>query len=102
MLLPKFEPLSFFRTVQTYRVSIMKLVPPVLVVLATHPSLESGKYDLSSMRFLMCGAAPLGEGLVRRVMKRFESRGWGSVNIIQGYGCVIFFFFFLSVSAGLF
>lgn len=38
----------------------------------------------------MSGAAPLGSGLVNRVLARFESKGWkgegSGVVILQGYG----------------
>jgi acyl-CoA synthetase (AMP-forming)/AMP-acid ligase II len=62
------------------------------VVLASHPDFES--YDLSSLRFFLCGAAPLGEGLVTRLLERFnkksERSGKGNSGLIiaQGYGCV--------------
>ena len=40
------------------------------MVLASHPDFE--KYDLSSLSFVLSGAAPLGGGLVKRVLAKFD------------------------------
>ncbi|KAF8312640.1 AMP binding protein [Clavulina sp. PMI_390] len=84
VLIPKFEPVLFFKTVETYKISLVKLVPPVLVHLATHPAFE--QHDLKSLWHLFSGAAPLGEGLVRRVKARFEKVHGTKPYIVQGYG----------------
>ncbi|KAF8315898.1 AMP binding protein [Clavulina sp. PMI_390] len=83
VIVPKFEPVSFFQTIAKYKISIIRLVPPVLVTLATHP--EFDKHDLSSMKYMQSGAAPLGRGLLERVKERFHKQG-ANVTIIQGYG----------------
>lgn len=62
------------------------------MVLATHPAFDT--HDLTSIRYMLSGAAPLGEGLTKRVIARFEKhqkekgRGVG-VRIVQGYGYVL-------------
>lgn len=35
---------------------------------------------------MLCGAAPLGEGLARRVLTRFHNVHQTLVTIVQGYG----------------
>lgn len=55
----------------------------MLVVLANHPAFD--QYDLSSMKYMQSGAAPLGRGLLQRVKDRFAKQG-ADVTIIQGYG----------------
>ena len=44
------------------------LVPPILVVLAKSPTIN--KYDLSSLEFMLTGAAPTGKDLIEEVYKR--------------------------------
>jgi len=53
-------------------------VPPIALALAKHPAVE--KYDLSRMRTLFSGAAPLGEAVTRACKERL-----GCV-VMQGYG----------------
>ncbi|KAJ7109643.1 AMP binding protein [Mycena crocata] len=83
---PRFEPVAFCANIEKYRATLSLIVPPVLVVLARHPAAET--YDLSSLRYLCSGAAPLGKDLVDQVKKRLKSaRKTGHVcEITQGYG----------------
>ncbi|KAF7316064.1 AMP binding protein [Mycena indigotica] len=82
----RFEPVEFCRNIERYTVGYVLLVPPVLVVLARHPAVD--QYDLSSLEYLLSGAAPLGADLMRMVQKRLLSkRKKGSKCLItQGYG----------------
>lgn len=61
------------------QVTISMLVPPLLVFLAKHPLVD--KYDLSSLKELWCGAAPLAKETQIAVQKRI-----GVKRIQQGYG----------------
>jgi len=63
---------------------MMALVPPVLVALTMHPAVD--QYDLSSLRQLMSGAAPLGAGLVEKVRAKLAAKGNKDLVITQGYG----------------
>lgn len=63
---------------EKYQVTFSNVVPPVVLLLAKHPIIE--KYDLSSLKMLMSGAAPLTKDLVESVYKRIR------VPIKQGYG----------------
>jgi 4-coumarate--CoA ligase len=87
--LPKFEPVLFLQTVEKYRITWALIVPPILVILANLPMVDD--YDLSSLRSLMSGAAPLGEGLTRKALARLRKggkKGPGNPDlmIVQGYG----------------
>ena len=44
------------------------VVPPIQVVLAKSPTID--KYDLSSLEFMLTGAAPTGKDLIEEVYKR--------------------------------
>ncbi|CAE6350170.1 unnamed protein product [Rhizoctonia solani] len=80
---PPFNPDEFCSFVEKYRITGSLIVPPVLVLLASHPAVD--KYNLSSLRFFFSGAAPLGPELTARVQKRLRTRG-ADVLITQGYG----------------
>jgi acyl-CoA synthetase (AMP-forming)/AMP-acid ligase II len=76
--LPRFDLEQALGTMQDYKVSIAHLVPPVVLALAKHPVVE--RYDLSSVKTVFSGAAPLGEQLSRECCERL------GCQIIQGYG----------------
>lgn len=57
------------------------LVPPILVFLAKHPIVA--KYDLSSLTFILCGAAPAGADLCEELKKRLPN-----VKYIAQGGCM--------------
>ncbi|XP_058128725.1 uncharacterized protein LOC131289977 [Anopheles ziemanni] len=78
--LPKFEPTLFLSSIEKYRVTIASLAPPLMVFLAKSPLVD--KYDLSSLVFLGCGAAPLSKELELAVMKRLPKLQM----ILVGYG----------------
>ncbi|KAG8690140.1 hypothetical protein FRC11_013581, partial [Ceratobasidium sp. 423] len=71
---PPFSPDKFYSFVEKYRITASVVVPPVLIVLASHPAVD--KYNLSSLRFFLSGAAPLGQELISR---RVETKA-GSVG----------------------
>lgn len=56
----------------------MLVVPPLVLFLAKHPMVE--KYDLSSVRDVICGAAPLSEDLEQQAVRCLK----GLNNIRQG------------------
>jgi acyl-CoA synthetase (AMP-forming)/AMP-acid ligase II len=76
--LPRFDFEQLLRTIQDYRVTLAHLVPPIVLALAKHPAVEA--YDLSSLRVIFSGAAPLGAELSRACSERL------GCHIVQGYG----------------
>ncbi|KAJ7185871.1 AMP binding protein [Mycena filopes] len=80
---PRFEPVEFCANIEKYKVTLSLIVPPILVVLARHPAAE--KYNVSSLRYLCSGAAPLGKELVHQVKQRLRKIG-ANCEITQGYG----------------
>ncbi|MCW2531283.1 MAG: hypothetical protein JWP62_853, partial [Blastococcus sp.] len=57
--LPRFDLEDFLRTIQEYKITRAFVAPPILVAFAKHPLVD--KYDLSSLRSILSGAAPLDE-----------------------------------------
>jgi long-chain acyl-CoA synthetase len=78
VLMERFEPAECLRLVERHRVTLFFAVPPVLQMLSNWP--ELGKYDLTSLRFTMVGAAPVPPALSRRF------RELTGVPVLQGYG----------------
>jgi acyl-CoA synthetase (AMP-forming)/AMP-acid ligase II len=76
--LARFEVEPFLAAIETHRVTQTVVVPPVLIALAKHPAVD--RYDLSSLRWIGCGAAPAGPELEQAVADRL-----GCV-VGQGYG----------------
>ena len=76
--MPKFEIEAFCSLIQKHRITFVCIVPPVVLLLAKHPVVD--RYDLSSVRMVTYGAAPLTRELVEAVYKRLK------IRIKQGYG----------------
>ncbi len=68
---------NFFKIVERYRAVTFSCVPTVLSVLLDIPKKDA---DISSLRFVSCGAAPLSVD----VFKRFEAHS--GMIIVEGYG----------------
>lgn len=76
--LPRFEPEAFLSAIETYRITRVGVVPPVVQFLANHPMVEGR--DLSSLERVGSGAAPLGADVEDRVVARLGR------PVTQGYG----------------
>lgn len=81
VLLPKFEEGLFLSCIENYKCNLLILVPPLMMFLAKHPMVDD--YDLSSMRIVICGAAPLSKELEQAVNDRLKNP---KMKIRQGYG----------------
>lgn len=82
-IMPKFDFIKMLENVQRFRITELVLVPPILVRLAKHPAVRSGKYDLSSVEAIRCGAAPVGREICREIEEMWEPR---RVSIKQAWG----------------
>uniref|UniRef100_A0A1I8JVV1 Luciferin 4-monooxygenase n=1 Tax=Anopheles quadriannulatus TaxID=34691 RepID=A0A1I8JVV1_ANOQN len=80
VVLPRFEPDLFLRTIQNHRITMASLVPPLVVFLAKSPLTQG--YDLSSLHALLCGAAPLS----REIEELVQSRLPNVQTVRTGYG----------------
>nr|ADK56478.1 luciferase [Taximastinocerus sp. FGCA-2010] len=79
VMLKKFEGELFLKTIQHYKIPTIVVAPPVMVFLAKSPLVD--KYDLSSLREVATGGAPIGKDVAHAVAKRL-----GLSGILQGYG----------------
>jgi acyl-CoA synthetase (AMP-forming)/AMP-acid ligase II len=76
--MPRFDLAGFLEIIQEHRVTGTVVVPPVVLALAGHPLVD--RYDLSSLRFLGCGGAPLGADVEQRCADRL------GCLVAQGFG----------------
>lgn len=76
----KFEPELYLKSIEKYKVLTISVPPPLVVFLAKTPLFN--KYDLSSLKVLMSGAAPLSQETEDQVKARFN----GDLIVLQGYG----------------
>ncbi len=77
-LLPRFDALGLVKAVHHEQPTFMAGVPSMFIALQELPDLN--KYDLTSLRGIFVGAAPLPQA----VRQEFEQRS--RANLIEGYG----------------
>ena len=76
--MPRFDLEEFLRLHQDHKITRSFVVPPIVVALAKHPMVD--QYDLSSLRQIFSGAAPLSAELSDEVAARL------GCDVVQGYG----------------
>lgn len=74
----KFDIVPFLELIQKYKVTIGAVVPPIVLTIANNEETVD-KYDLSSIRTVMSGAAPLGKELEDTVRNKFPNAKLGQV-----------------------
>uniref|UniRef100_K3XAT7 AMP-dependent synthetase/ligase domain-containing protein n=1 Tax=Globisporangium ultimum (strain ATCC 200006 / CBS 805.95 / DAOM BR144) TaxID=431595 RepID=K3XAT7_GLOUD len=79
VVMPHFEPELFLSVLETYKLEAIIVPPPLILFLANDSRVE--KYDLSHLKVIACGGAPLKLEAERIAEKRLN------VTITQGYGC---------------
>ncbi|XP_051150944.1 4-coumarate--CoA ligase 1-like [Andrographis paniculata] len=80
VVMPKFEINELLKLIQKYKVTLASFVPPILLAIVKSPAAASD-YDLSSVRRVVCGAAPMDRRLELSVQAKLPN-----AIIAQGYG----------------
>ncbi len=78
VMMGRFDMGGMLSLIAEHRVTVLYTVPPVCLGLTLTPLLD--EYDVSSLRFLLSGAAPLSGELQTRLAERL------GCAVIQGYG----------------
>jgi acyl-CoA synthetase (AMP-forming)/AMP-acid ligase II len=76
--MPRFDLEQFLGLLQDQRITRAYVAPPIVLALAKHPLVD--KYDLSSLKSIFSGAAPLDASLERACADRLDCevmQGWG-------------------------
>lgn len=76
--MPRFDLPEFLRIIQDQKCTWVFIAPPIAVALAKHPLVD--QFDLSSVKAIFSGAAPLDANLAGAVAKRLNT------TVRQGYG----------------
>jgi 4-coumarate--CoA ligase len=78
-MLPQFTMDNFLRAIVDFKVTDLTLVPSIVIRLVNDPVVNN--YDLSSVKVIACGAAPVGPGILSRLQKKMPWTGFR-----QSYG----------------
>ncbi|GAA6013671.1 hypothetical protein JCM10207_004812 [Rhodosporidiobolus poonsookiae] len=78
VILPKFVLKDALEAIQRYKCTTALIVPPIVLLMAKEEMVE--EYDLSSLRYMLSGAAPLSHDLQQAVSRRLN------LAMVQGYG----------------
>ncbi|MGW5637313.1 4-coumarate--CoA ligase family protein [Streptomyces sp. NPDC003832] len=70
VVLPRFDLETFLAAIQNHRITALYVAPPIVLALAKHPAVEN--YDLSSLKYLICSAAPLDAALAAACSRRLN------------------------------
>jgi len=81
----KFDPGQFLRSVEELRITNVFMVPAMINMILAHPDL--GRYDLSSLKSLNYGAAPMAPSRIIEAWERIGpilSQGYGGAETTSG------------------
>jgi acyl-CoA synthetase (AMP-forming)/AMP-acid ligase II len=76
--MPRFDLADFLAALADHHVTRAYLVPPIILSLAKHPLVDD--FDLSSLKYICSGAAPLGAEVAQACADRL------GCAVVQGYG----------------
>ncbi|KAK4120124.1 acetyl-CoA synthetase-like protein [Parathielavia appendiculata] len=87
IVLPKFELESYLAAIETFKIEHLVIVPPIIIRMLQSRHLCK-KYNLSSVRLVYSGAAPLGKETIEELLQLYPT--W---TVVQAYGmtesCVV-------------
>jgi acyl-CoA synthetase (AMP-forming)/AMP-acid ligase II len=66
VLMPKFDPGQALELIERHRCTVMLMVPTMIQMVVNHP--EAGRRDMSSLRTVFYGAAPIAEKTLERAL----------------------------------
>ena len=84
-IMPKFDFIKLMDAIEKHRLTTVGLVPPIVVAMAKHPDLSKGRWDLTCLREISCGAAPLSRETCNQLEDILRRQG-GHTTIKQGWG----------------
>lgn len=77
-IMEKFVFEDFLKHIQNHKITALQTVPPIVVMLSKRP--ETSQYNLRSLDWMLCGAAPLSKELQNDVSSKLGCiivQGWG-------------------------
>jgi len=79
VLLPQFDAIEVMESIQKYQLTSVILISAMAALILDHP--RFAEFDLSSLRKINYGAAPMPPSLIKRLKKQFPE-----VGFYHGYG----------------
>jgi long-chain acyl-CoA synthetase len=76
---PRFDPVDVLQTIAANKVTHAQFVPTMINMLVNHPRFR--EFDITSLQFILYGASPMPEGVLRRAMQLMPH-----VKLMHGYG----------------
>ena len=80
IVLPKFDLQNYLTAIQKYQINTLYIVPPIIIAMVKNQQLLK-KFDLSSVKVIFTGAAPLGKETAEEIAQQYPE--W---KVRQGYG----------------
>lgn len=80
VILPKFDMQQYLTAIAKYKINTLYIVPPIIINMVKNQKLLS-KFDLSSVKQIFTGAAPLGKETAEELNEQYPN--W---KVRQGYG----------------
>lgn len=78
VVFPRFDPAQYLQSIEKHEATTIGGAPQLFIPLVNHPDLK--KYDLSSIRYVASGAAPLPIPVMEQMLKVFPG------VVMEGYG----------------
>lgn len=77
VIMSKFEMTTLLEAIERHKVTVASFVPPILLAIAKSEEVE--RYDLSSVRMVVTGAAPVSQDLVQALRAKLPRAVIGQV-----------------------
>jgi long-chain acyl-CoA synthetase len=75
----RFDPVDVLQTIQSEKITHAQFVPTMVNMLVNHP--RFGEFDISTLSFILYGASPMPEGVLRKAMQLMPH-----VRLMHAYG----------------
>jgi long-chain acyl-CoA synthetase len=79
VILSRFDPLEVAAAIQKHQVTNVLLIPTMIGMMVNHPRIR--EYDISSLRCISYGGAPMPEALIERLLELAPN-----CKLVQGFG----------------
>lgn len=80
IVLPKFEMNAYLHATATFKINVLFIVPPIIIAMIKNKR-TCDQFDLSSVRVVFTGAAPLGKETADEFQKQYPR-----IKVLQAYG----------------
>ncbi len=80
-----FDVKELLETIERERVTVCLLIPTMLNMVLNHPDFD--KYDLSSLRLIFYGGAPMHQAVLKKAMEKLNcsyTQGYGLTETLEG------------------